>query len=395
MAPSPQMAQRGLDAAVLPAEPAFTMQHCSESEKEVVDETTTAADGSTENDDDDEKPLLQEVKLTRTGSKKAVQGAKVLSDSSAPSDTLVAVTSITAEARIRRIRALGYIVLAAINISSMSACVKYATGYVTSHEAVLWRWVLAFFLNYSLVRYNRVDLRIAPAHRRILLLRCFVGVVSISLQFYAFSKMVLTDAVVIIFTSPVITFLLGALLLREPVERIDFACALLSYAGVLFVTRPASIFPAEASHKPNDTTAVIAALGAAFTQACAYIATRKLHEVHFMAIMHYFSIFGVIFASLTTLAFGVRPQIPSQPGVVLALVGSACFSTVGLLFLTLGFQQEKAGIASVMRYFDVVFVFILDITFLGESVNGYSILGGCIILSGAVIIAIRRSREKK
>ncbi|KAJ0397966.1 hypothetical protein P43SY_003874 [Pythium insidiosum] len=148
MAPSPQMAQRGLDAAVLPAEPAFTMQHCSESEKEVVDETTTAADGSTENDDDDEKPLLQEVKLTRTGSKKAVQGAKVLSDSSAPSDTLVAVTSITAEARIRRIRALGYIVLAAINISSMSACVKYATGYVTSHEAVLWRWVLAFFLNY-------------------------------------------------------------------------------------------------------------------------------------------------------------------------------------------------------------------------------------------------------
>jgi drug/metabolite transporter (DMT)-like permease len=41
-----------------------------------------------------------------------------------------------------------------------------------------------------------------------LLFRSFVGTVGISIQFYAMSKMVLTDAVVIIFTSPIITFLL-------------------------------------------------------------------------------------------------------------------------------------------------------------------------------------------
>jgi drug/metabolite transporter (DMT)-like permease len=81
--------------------------------------------------------------------------------------------------------------------------------------------------------------------------------------------------------------------------------------------------------------------------------------------------------------------------VQLALVASAVFSCVGQIYITLGLQIEKAGIASVMRYFDVVFVFILDTVCLGETVDAYSILGGLIIMSGAVVIAIRRARAKK
>lgn len=59
-----------------------------------------------------------------------------------------------------------------------------------------------------MLKYNNVSLRVEPKYHRILLFRCFIGTVGIALQFYAMSKMVLTDAVVIIFTSPVLTFLL-------------------------------------------------------------------------------------------------------------------------------------------------------------------------------------------
>lgn len=59
-----------------------------------------------------------------------------------------------------------------------------------------------------MVKYSNVSLRVEPKYHRILLFRCFIGTVGIALQFYAMSKMVLTDAVVIIFTSPVLTFLL-------------------------------------------------------------------------------------------------------------------------------------------------------------------------------------------
>jgi drug/metabolite transporter (DMT)-like permease len=59
-----------------------------------------------------------------------------------------------------------------------------------------------------LLRYRGVSAFVEPPRRPMLLFRSFVGTVGISIQFYAMSKMVLTDAVVIIFTSPIITFLL-------------------------------------------------------------------------------------------------------------------------------------------------------------------------------------------
>lgn len=68
---------------------------------------------------------------------------------------------------------------------------------------------------------------------------------------------------------------------------------------------------------------------------------------------------------------------------------------MGQIFLTKGFQQEKAGIASVMRYFDVVFVLLWDTTILGERVSDYSIFGGAVILSSAAMIVVRRARASK
>lgn len=65
-----------------------------------------------------------------------------------------------------------------------------------------------------------------------------------------------------------------------------------------------------------------------------------------------------------------------------------------MLWLTLGFQLEKAGIASSLRYIDVVLAFIIDCAILGDSINTYSLFGGAVILSGAAVIAVRRFRSK-
>lgn len=59
-----------------------------------------------------------------------------------------------------------------------------------------------------MLKYHNVSLKVEPKHHKILLFRSFIGTLGIALQFYAMSNMVLTDAVVIIFTSPVLTFLL-------------------------------------------------------------------------------------------------------------------------------------------------------------------------------------------
>lgn len=73
-----------------------------------------------------------------------------------------------------------------------------------------------------------------------------------------------------------------------------------------------------------------------------------------------------------------------------AVIATGVFAFGGQVCLTIGFQLEKAGIAAVLRYTQVVFVFILDSAILGEHINHWSVVGALIILICAVVIAVRK-----
>lgn len=131
------------------------------------------------------------------------------------------------------VQGLGFIVFSSLNFSIASACIKYDSRYISSHESMFWRISINLIINYvsspsvaSLsvrfvlvcnaltsalwqiwLRRDHVDLAIRAKERGILLFRCFIGALGTSLSFYAMANMVLTDATVIIFTSPIATFL--------------------------------------------------------------------------------------------------------------------------------------------------------------------------------------------
>lgn len=87
--------------------------------------------------------------------------------------------------------------------------------------------------------------------------------------------------------------------------------------------------------------------------------------------------------------------MPNNVPLMAALFGSGVFAFVGQVFLTMGFQQSKAGIASVMRYLDVVFVLIWDIVLLDEHVSMYSVIGAAIIIASASFIVLPKSLEAR
>ncbi|KAG6623393.1 Drug/Metabolite transporter (DMT) Superfamily [Phytophthora cinnamomi] len=291
--------------------------------------------------------------------------------------------------------ALGYIAFAAFNLSLMRACVKFASRQVTSHETVLWRSSVAWLLNLVLVHRERVALAVAPKHRNMLFWRCFFGTFGISIQFYAMAQMVLTDAVTIIFTSPIVTFMLGALVLGEAIERLDLLSCLVSYVGVVFVTRPAFLFATDEETKEVPPLAIVCALGGSVMQACSYIAMRQLRELNYVVINHYFLLFGLLYALVTLWYFDVSFTMPNNITLMAALFGSGLFAFVGQVFLTMGFQQSKAGIASVMRYLDVVFVLVWDIVLLDENVSMYSVIGAAIIIASASFIVLPKKSGTK
>jgi drug/metabolite transporter (DMT)-like permease len=78
----------------------------------------------------------------------------------------------------------------------------------------------------------------------------------------------------------------------------------------------------------------------------------------------------------------------------LAVLGVGLFSFVAQSLYTRGFQIEKVGVASIMTYLDVVFVFIWDSTLLREHINPWSFLGAAIVCSCSIMIVLRRAHHK-
>lgn len=130
--------------------------------------------------------------------------------------------------------------------------------------------------------------------------------------------MSVTDSIVILFTSPVLTFILGKWFLKEPVERVEFLCAFMSYGGVIFVAKPAFLFPSAAlSEHHVPMIATLATLGAAFFQSCAQIAIRMLKPVHFLAITHYFGLFNIGLGLATMAVFRIVSSVSVlHPGIL-------------------------------------------------------------------------------
>ncbi|KAG6623227.1 Drug/Metabolite Transporter (DMT) Superfamily [Phytophthora cinnamomi] len=309
--------------------------------------------------------------------------------------TIVLPSSAKASWNLEKVRGLGYIVIAAFNFSIVSACVKYASHYANSNIIVFWRMLIGLVMNCLWVRYKKANLFVGRKDRFLLLFRCFVGTSGTTLSFYAMSNMPLTDAVVIIFTSPIFTFFLAAVVLGEAIDYVDLVGGVTSFVGVLFVTRPAVLFPSHASGSSAPFLAIVCAMGSSLSQAIVYISMRKMKDLDNLLVIQYFLMFGACYSGFMLWALGVKLELPTEPGFLFSIFGCAFFSLVGQWFLTKGFQTVKAGIASVMRYFDVVFVMCLDALVLGETVNLFSVLGAAIIISGASVIVMRQAVTKK
>ncbi|TMW56992.1 hypothetical protein Poli38472_002917 [Pythium oligandrum] len=286
------------------------------------------------------------------------------------------------------------VALSAVCFSLMSTMLKYATFSMTSMEAIFWRSTVAILPNYACIVYQGLSVYVQPEKRMMVLYRCIAGFSSIAFAFYAVSQMVLADASVLIFTSPVITFFFGFLLLNEKVDLPSFICALFSFCGLICVVRPGFLFGYDHATAATDGswTAIGSALLGAVGQAFVFITVRQLQGINAHVIVHYFMLFSVL-GSLAYIALVQRVfVVPNTFSLWVAVIGSGIFTFVGQVLLTKGFQLEKAGIASVMRYLDVVCVFIWDSVFLGEHINHWSFVGAVIICSCASIIALRKAK---
>ncbi|CAK4199364.1 unnamed protein product [Aphanomyces euteiches] len=264
---------------------------------------------------------------------------------------------------------LGLVAISAFTFSLMSTAVKYESGYMSSMETLFWRGFVAWLFNLVLIFVTKTSLHVDRELAPYVLFRSLIGFASMGLTFCTMSQMVLADASCIIFTSPVMAFLLGSVVLGERIKPLDFGLAIFCFVGVVFVARPAFLFgddiaAADAASSQGSKWAVLGGLGR----------SRGGHmSVNFLVVIHYFMLAVSVLPAIWIVTLNGGFTLNLLTSVWLSCFSSGFFGFVGQLCMTKGFQLENVGIASVMRI--------------------YSFIGAAIILSSAIAIAIRKAHS--
>ena len=240
------------------------------------------------------------------------------------------------------------------------------------------RFVFAFLLFASVAAIMRP--RIEKPAIGLHLGRTLFGWGGVTLMFAAVAFIPLGDATAISFLNPVFAMMLAIPLLGERVGRIRWSAALIAMLGALILLRPTPD-----SFQP----AALLALAAAVSMGLEVIFIKKLagREAPFQILLINNAI-GVGIASLAVLPVWTMPT--AQQWAALAAIGG--LMAMAQTFFINAMARADASFVAPFSYATLIFAALYDAVIFGARPDVISVLGACVILSGAGLLAWREAR---
>lgn len=217
-----------------------------------------------------------------------------------------------------------------------------------------------------------------------LIIRSVLSVISGSLTILSLKYMAISDVYAIYYLYPGIVIILSYSLLKEKVEAFDLICLFVCFIGVICVIKP-SLFI-------NDANTIIGISGiyilfvflAAVFKAIEDILVRNIgKQVHYFSIPIIYTIVGVILFPFPMFFFtenhSVYCHMSNSDILLLILLAIVSFTYHTLLAMSI--QNENVGRASMINYFQVLFMFISDIYVFNRKVTLLDSIGIGVIFS--------------
>lgn len=219
------------------------------------------------------------------------------------------------------------------------------------------------------------------------LMRGGVGVLGMSLGFYGLTRLPLPDAVALGYSRPLITIILGALILGEVVRRYRWSAVVIGLVGVIIISYPKlQVLRGEGGFGDQQAMGVLAALGHALVASFAFVLVRQLVKTERTpTIVLYFSITASTFA-LMSYPFGWQ----SLEWLQLAfLVMSGFFGGFGQIMLTQSYRYAETSTIAPFEYTSVLLSLALGFWLFSEVPTWSTILGSAIVVASGIFIIFR------
>lgn len=271
--------------------------------------------------------------------------------------------------------------LSALGFALMAACVKAVSQYgIPVLEIVAARAAVSLILSYVDVKRKRIS--VWGTDKPYLIARGVVGAIALVCVYYSVTTLPLAEATVLQYTYPAFTAFIALIFLREKVQLSTLVCIVMSVMGLAAMVGSGLTIEGVSS---LPVLSIGAALLGALGSAVAYVIVRRLSQTEDSSVIIFY--FPLIALPLSLLLLGNDFVMPGfEAALLLLLVG--IFTQVGQIGLTKAMAIEKAGKASAYAYVQVVFSALLGWVIFAEVPTIWTIIGGGLIIGGALINAL-------
>ncbi|MEQ9824213.1 MAG: DMT family transporter [Puniceicoccaceae bacterium] len=263
--------------------------------------------------------------------------------------------------------------------SSHDALVKVLRDY--SIFQIIFFAMLFGLVPFSLSRLrdpNPVSLR--PVKPGWVTARSCFGVGSLVFAFSAFKQLPMVQVYVLLFLTPLIVTIVAIPVLGERVHLIRWTAILVGLAGILIVLRP-SPQSLQWGHLFGFCAACCGAGGA--------IVARKVSAIENRSTM-------ILYPILTTIAVcGIATLFVYQPMPLqdlLLMFGIGLLGLIGQSTILQAFRHAPAATIAPMQYSQLIWANFFGITFFGESIDRWILIGSAITVASGMLIIWRETR---
>lgn len=222
-----------------------------------------------------------------------------------------------------------------------------------------------------------------PNNFKIVLMRAVTNSIAVMMMFISFNYTTATNGNMLCSTSPVFIFLILPFFGNEKVKKEFLIYLLMMVIGMYFVALPKFDYI-----NKGDLIAILSAVVAAFA-VTALKQARKYDntEIIILYLMGIGSLLNLIFLMPSIINGTIVMPIDFKSWFILLL--SAAFSVLGQVILTISFKYVNASLGSVLSASSIVFVPILEIFLLGQSITRNVVLGGILITFAVLLVTLR------
>ncbi|MGB0732329.1 MAG: DMT family transporter [Pontibacterium sp.] len=278
--------------------------------------------------------------------------------------------------------AVRYMLLSALGFALMAVCVKaVALEGIPVFEIVAARAIVSLFLSYFDIK--RKGLSVWGNNKPMLVARGVVGAIALVCVYYSVTTLPLAEATMLQYTYPAFTALIALWFLKERVQLATMVCIAMSLVGLVVMVQPDwSGGFSNGLLLSFPPLSLAAALAGALGSAIAYVLVRKLSQTDDSSVIIFY--FPLIAFPISVMLLGDNFVMPNAYSLLLLLLVGV-FTQVGQVGLTKAMAAEKAGKASAYAYVQVIFSALLGWMFFAEVPTLYTVIGGGLIIAGALI----------